>query len=249
MQGDEVGLLQQLFQGDLLDADLDRALGGQERIIGQHLHAQTDGPIGGDGADIAAADDAEGLAGQLDTHELRLFPLAGMGRFVGLRDLAGQREHHGDGMFGGGDGIAERRVHDHNAMGGSGLLVDVVDADTGTANDLQVGGRLDQLGGSLGGGADSEAVILADDLALFGRGQARLEVHVDAALAEDVDGARAEFVGYEYFRHGSVLPYAACLTSLATVAAAQSSQGSRASMSLASTVAPPQRRRPGGASR
>ncbi len=41
--------------------------------------------------------------------------------------------------------------------------VDIVDADAGASNDLQPGRRLKQLGGDLGGRADGEAVIVADD--------------------------------------------------------------------------------------
>ena len=40
------------------------ALRRQERIVGDHLHLQADGAVGDDRADIAAADDAERLAGR-----------------------------------------------------------------------------------------------------------------------------------------------------------------------------------------
>jgi hypothetical protein len=39
---------------------------------------------------------------------------------IGLRDLAGEREHHGDGVLGGGDRIAEGRVHHDDAARGRG---------------------------------------------------------------------------------------------------------------------------------
>ena len=42
--------------------------------------------VGDDRADIAAADDAERLAGDLDAHEAVLLPLAGLRRGVGLRE-------------------------------------------------------------------------------------------------------------------------------------------------------------------
>jgi hypothetical protein len=56
---------------------------------------------------------------------------------IGLRDLAGEREHHRDGVLGGGDGVAEGRVHHHDAARGGGGDVDVVDADAGAADDLE----------------------------------------------------------------------------------------------------------------
>ena len=47
-------------------------------------------------------------------------------------------------MLGGGDRIAERRVHhDHAARRGGGN-VDIVDADPGAADDFQSLGRLEQ---------------------------------------------------------------------------------------------------------
>ena len=122
-----------------------RALGRQERIVGDHLHAQPEGAVGDDRADIAAADDAERLAGDLDAHEAVLLPLAGLRRGVGLRDLARERQHQRDGVLGGGDRIAERRVHHDDALGGRGRNVDIVDADAGAADHLQVLGALEDL--------------------------------------------------------------------------------------------------------
>ena len=133
---DEVGAAQQVVELDLLHAQLHRPLGGQERIEGDHLHLQADGAVGDDRADVAAADDAERLGGELDAHELGLLPFAGLRGAVGLRDLAGQRHHQRERMLGRGDGIAEGRVHDDDALGGGGLDVDVVDADAGAADHL-----------------------------------------------------------------------------------------------------------------
>ena len=59
--------------------------------------------------------------------------------------LAGEREHQGDGMLGGGDRIAERRVHDDDAARGGGRDVDIVDADAGAADHLEVRRRLEQV--------------------------------------------------------------------------------------------------------
>ena len=61
VQGDEIGAPPQLVELDFFDAELDRALGRQIRIVGDHLHLQPDRPVGDDRTDIAAADDAERL--------------------------------------------------------------------------------------------------------------------------------------------------------------------------------------------
>ncbi len=52
--------------------------------------------------------------------------------------------------------------------------IDIVDADAGAADDLQLLGGLDHLGGDLGGRADGDAVILIDDREQFFLGHAGL---------------------------------------------------------------------------
>ena len=153
-------------------------------------------------ADVAGADQAQRLAVELDAHEAVLLPLAGLGGGVGGGQLAGQGEHHGDGVLGGGDRVAERGVHHHDAGGGGGGDVDVVDADAGAADDLQVLGGGDDVLVGLGGRADGEAVVVADDLDQLVLGEAGLDVGVDAALLEDVDGGGAKLVGDEDAGHG-----------------------------------------------
>ena len=103
MQRDEVGALEQLGELDLLHTEIARALRRQERIVGDHFHMQAEAAIGHDRADIAAADDPESLGRDLDAHEAVLLPLAGLRRCIRLRNFAGQRQHQGDGMLGGGD--------------------------------------------------------------------------------------------------------------------------------------------------
>lgn len=151
VQADEVCLGEEFVELDLDDPHFLRPLLRQERIIGDDVHLETDRAGADDRADIAGADDAEHLAGDLDTHELRLFPLAGLGRAVGSGKLAGNREHQGDRMLGGGDRVAEGRVHDDDAAARSGGNVDIVDADAGAADDLEIGRGGDQLFGHLGG--------------------------------------------------------------------------------------------------
>ena len=87
MQRDEIGAPQQVWQFDLLDPDLERALRRQERIVGDHFHPQPDGTVGDDRTDIAAPDHAQRLAGDLDAHEAVFLPFAGLGRGIGLEDI------------------------------------------------------------------------------------------------------------------------------------------------------------------
>ena len=93
-------------------------------------------------------------------------------------DLARQRHHQREGVLGSGDGVAEGRVHDDDALGGGGLGVDVVDADAGAPDHLQVGGSGDDLLRHLGGGADGQAIVGVDDLLQLVLGKADLDVGV-----------------------------------------------------------------------
>ena len=136
VERDEVGAGQERLEVHLLDAQVARALGREERVVGHHPHLQALGAVGDDRPDIAAADQTEDLAHELDAHEPVLFPFAGTGRAVGGRDLTGQGQHQGDRVLGRGDRVAERRVHHDDAALGRRLHVDIVDADPCPADDL-----------------------------------------------------------------------------------------------------------------
>jgi len=136
MQRDEIGAVQQLVQLDLGDPQSHGAFVRQKRVIGDHLHLQPDSAVADDATDIAGPDNAQGLVEQLHPHEARLFPLAGLRAGIRLGQLTRHREHHGDGMFGGGDRVAKGRVHHDHAFFGRSRNVDIIDADPGTAHDL-----------------------------------------------------------------------------------------------------------------
>src|SRR6185295_14667877 len=204
VEGDEVAAAEDVVELDLLDADLERALGAEEGIIGDDFHAKPERPVGDDRADIAAADDAERLVEELDAHEAVLLPLAGMRRGVGFGNLAGERHHQRQRMLGGGDGVAERGVHDDDAARRGGRDVDIVDADAGAADHFQVLRLGDELGRDLGRRADGKPVIGGD-----ARGECILVLaeiglvgDLDAPVAEDLHGGFGELVGDEYaWRH------------------------------------------------
>src|SRR6201999_798558 len=86
----------------------------------------------------------------------------------------------------------------HDAGGGGGRDVDVVNADAGAADHLQALGGGDHVLVRLGGRADGQAVVLVDDLDQLILGQAGLHVDLDAALLEDGDGGGGKFVSDEY---------------------------------------------------
>ncbi len=201
VQGDEIGAGEQLVEVNLFDPNTARPFGRQERIVGDHLHFQAQGAPGNDRADIAAADNAERLAEQLDPHKARLFPFPGLRRAVGRGDLAGQREHHRDRVLGRGDRIAVRRIHDDDAALGRGRDVNIINADPGPADHLEGVGGGDQLRGDLGRRAHREPVIPGDAETQLGRAKADFNISLDPAPPKYLGRARAQIIGNQYFRH------------------------------------------------
>src|SRR3546814_17656263 len=67
-----------------------------------------------------------------------LRPFSRLSPRVGFGNLAREREHHRDRMFGGGDAVAERRVHHDDALFRRLRNVDIVDAAPGAPGDPQV---------------------------------------------------------------------------------------------------------------
>ena len=77
--------------------------------------------------------------------------------------------------------------------------VDIVDADAGAADHLEVLGLLEDLGRDLGRGADGEAVEIADQLGqlILVAAELGLEIDLDAAILEDLDGGGGQRIGDE----------------------------------------------------
>ena len=96
-------------------------------------------------------------------------------------------------MLGGGEHVALRSVDDDDAALGRLVDVDVVDADAGAAHDLQVGGRLDDLGGHLGGRADDETLVVGDAREQLVRVPVLAQVDLEAWLLEKLDPFGASF--------------------------------------------------------
>ena len=149
---------EQVQFADAFDAKLSGAIGSEKGIETDNLHVQARGTAGHLAANAAETDDAQGLAGQLDADKLAALPLARLQARGGERNVAGQGHHHGDGMLGGGNGIAARRVHDQDAAARGGGHVDVIDAHTGPHNGPQLAGVLEQIRRHLRAAANNHAV-------------------------------------------------------------------------------------------
>ena len=143
VQGNEISLGQQRVQVRLFHAHFNGAFRRQERVKGNDLHTQAKRAACDDGTDVPCADQAKRLAGDFNAHEAVFRPEASLCLRVCFWQLARQCEHQCYRMFRGGDRIAERGVHDDNALCRSVRDIHIVDADTGTANHLQIIGGVE----------------------------------------------------------------------------------------------------------
>ena len=161
---DEIGVLDDLVERRDLDAERFGALFINIGIVGEHIHVEGHRALRHARADAAHADDTECLAAQLDADVLLAVPLALMHRLIGDRDIAGHREHHGHRVLRCRNRVAARGVDDDDALGRRGRDVDVVDADAGAADDLELLGTRDDFRRDLRGRAHDQCVEVRDDL-------------------------------------------------------------------------------------
>ena len=132
---------------DKLNAEFLRAFFRQERVIAPDVHAERFGAFGDFAADPAHAENAQHFVAQLDAEERFAVPFAADRFQVGLRDMAGDRHHHGESMLAGRDGVAVRRIDDDNAASRCGFQIDVVDADACASDDFKLFAGFHDAGG------------------------------------------------------------------------------------------------------
>ena len=184
VQGDEVGLGQQLLQGEQLDALAPGVVGRNEGVVPHQPHVKALGAVGHFRTDSAQAANAQGLITDFHTHELATLPLARLQGLVSGGDVSRQGQHQGHGVFRRRHGVAGGSV-DHGDTGGGGCVqVDVVHADAGAGDHLQLLGRLDDLLGHLGLAAHHQPVIIADDRQQLRRLHSCFYVHIGLGLEQ-----------------------------------------------------------------
>jgi hypothetical protein len=110
------------------------------------VHLQSDRAVGHDRSHASQADDAQRFVAVLVAQKFAFFPTARFHGRGGLGDLARERHHHGDGVLGGGDGIAAGVCSSHDPALAGGGNVDVVHPRAGAADGGKLSGRFDDLG-------------------------------------------------------------------------------------------------------
>ncbi|KAF4504818.1 hypothetical protein G6O67_008225 [Ophiocordyceps sinensis] len=180
VNGEEVGVGKQAPEcRHQLDAGLPSHVCAGIGVDGLDLHAQPLCHPGHVEADLAQANDAEGLLTHLDADELAALPPAVFDAGVCSTDVAGRGEEEGYCVLGGAENVARGRVDDDDALVGGGGHVNVVDADAGTGDDLELPACLEHLGGDGGLGPHNEAMVARDYGLELGRRQARLVMDVE----------------------------------------------------------------------
>ena len=151
--------MQELSQADQPRTGLSRLLLGQVRIAGDDAHLESGGASSDRLADLAQADDAEGLAAQLPAGVPAAIPLPLAHRRVGAGHVAEQGQHQCHGVLRGGNGVASRCVDDHHPGAGGRIDLDPIDPHARDADDAQPRGcGGEQLGVDAGLRADDERV-------------------------------------------------------------------------------------------
>ena len=189
VQRDEISLFEQLIQLNFGDAHFVGFFFRQERIKGQHFHLEAFGAVTNDSTDVARTDYAKCFTRQLNTHEFGLFPFACMRGGACFGDLTRHSKHHRNRMFGGCGHVAERGVHHDDTLFGRGVFVDVVCANSCTANNLQVVSRVDDFLSCFGGRANGQTVIFwnSGQQGFFVFAEVGHEVHINAAITENLN--------------------------------------------------------------
>ena len=164
VQGDEIGAAADFVHViNQLNIVMCRALGRAVWIVADELHTESCGTLCDEQAHMTGTEDAERFALQLTTCELRAVPLAflhGRGSRGGVTRCG---EHESHGLFCSGDHVGKRRVADDDAALSCGLTVDVVDADTRTADHLELSACFDNLARDCRRTAHDQALVIADN--------------------------------------------------------------------------------------
>ena len=139
---------------------LDRAI----RIVSDEVHAKCGRALCDELAHMAGSEDAEGLALQLGAYELGAIPLAVFHALVGAGRVARNSEHQRHRLLGSRYDVGQRRIAYDDATLGGRLAVDVVDADAGAPDDLELLARLDDLARHRGGRTDDQGIVIGNHI-------------------------------------------------------------------------------------
>ncbi len=155
---EEVGLGDELIEREELHAELLGARRGDVGVVGDDTHVESGKARGDERTDATEADDADRLLEEFGSREGAALPGACGERGVRGGNAAGEAQDVADRELGGGDDVGGRRIDDHDAGSRGRLDVDVVEADSGTGDDLELRGVPQSLFVDAGRRADQHGV-------------------------------------------------------------------------------------------
>ena len=167
MHSDEVRLGDNIFKRAHGHAQILGTVFVDIGVISDDIHIKSHGPFRYAGTDTTHADNAQRLIPQFHAHILLAIPLALLHGFIGNGDIAGHGQHHGHGMFRSGDGIAAGRVDDDNPLGRSSRNVNIIHANTSTADYLELLCPVNDFSRHLRGRTHHQCIILRNNFQQF----------------------------------------------------------------------------------
>ena len=137
VQGNNVALGENIFNAGRGDADVQGALACQKVVVAQQNGFKSLQTLDEVAADVAQADDAHRLFGQLAAHVFFLFPQAFPGGGVRLDDVAVVGQNHGHDFFRHSIGVGPGGIHDVHVFFAGVHNVNVVVTGSGADDQLQ----------------------------------------------------------------------------------------------------------------
>ena len=187
VDGDHIGTRKELIERHHLDPEPLRRLLGDQRVVGDHTHAQAARAVRDDRADVSEAHDAEHLLVELLATEERLLPAASAQALCGLRNPSRERGHERDGVLRRRDRVPLGRIHHDHAARRGARQVDIIDPDSRAANHSQSGSALEEIAGHLGTAADDQALVHRQDVRELGCVDPGSVIHLElAGLRQDL---------------------------------------------------------------
>ena len=209
VQRDEIRFAEELLQADPATAERRDVRSGDVRIADDKIHFERARPQRDPRADVAHADDAEGLAGELGADQARpIGPAVRLHGVVGSWGVTRQGDHLAERELRYSDGIHAGHVGHPDVVLAGCIDIDARDvhADTGARHDLQAAAALLDM-------AARDAPFAADHCIdarrlLFPALGLGPWIHHDdfGALAKPCDQFRIEFLNEDAAeRHGAIL--------------------------------------------
>ena len=200
VDGDEVGATHEVLQVvHQFHAQLCGAGCVRVRIVGDDVGLESCQALRKQLADVAEADDADGLVQDLHTIEGGTLPLSIAQGLVCGRDLTSGGEQQGHSVLTRGVDVGGRSVGHHHATGGGGFDVHVVQTHACAAHDLQLGCGFQNLGINLGGGTHEERIGIHHCLEQLGTVRTIYPAHLNG-ISKGIDSGLGKLIGNQNYR-------------------------------------------------